>query len=76
MSQVIAVNHDNKELKPYSNLEDAFYAALRDAKRNTKYLFNQNQTDSVILLSPACASQDAYKDYKERGEHFRSLSLS
>lgn len=76
VSQVIAVNNDNKELMPYSNLEDAFYAALRDAKRNTKYLFDQNQTDSVILLSPACASQDAYKDYKERGEHFRSLSLS
>jgi UDP-N-acetylmuramoylalanine--D-glutamate ligase len=27
----------------------------------------------VVLLSPACASFDAYRDFAERGEHFRSL---
>ena len=27
----------------------------------------------VILLSPACASYDQYRDFEERGEHFRSL---
>jgi UDP-N-acetylmuramoylalanine--D-glutamate ligase len=30
----------------------------------------------VVLLSPACASFDAYRDYEQRGEHFRDLVRS
>ena len=33
----------------------------------------QVQSNETVLLSPACASWDQYRDYKERGEHFLHL---
>ncbi len=31
------------------------------------------RTGEVVLLSPACASYDQYRDFEARGEHFRTL---
>jgi UDP-N-acetylmuramoylalanine--D-glutamate ligase len=37
---------------------------------------NNKFTDGVVLLSPASASLDQFKSYKERGETFKNLVLS
>jgi UDP-N-acetylmuramoylalanine--D-glutamate ligase len=50
------------ELQECGALESAVEAAAARA-----------QPGEVVLLSPACASFDAYDDFEERGEHFRSL---
>ncbi len=44
------------------NLEEAF-----------EQLLDIMQTDDQVLFSPAGASYDLYKDYKERGNHFKCL---
>jgi UDP-N-acetylmuramoylalanine--D-glutamate ligase len=50
------------ELRRCGALAEAVRAAAADARAG-----------EVVLLSPACASFDAYRDFEERGDHFRSL---
>ena len=52
---------------PYAHagtLDVAVQMALEDAQRHR---------GGVILLSPACASYDQYKNFEQRGDHFRAL---
>ena len=50
------------ELLRCGSLEQAVRGAARRAKPG-----------EVVLLAPACASFDQYRDFEERGEHFRAL---
>ena len=50
------------ELVPCGDMEHAVAEASRRARAG-----------EVVLLAPACASFDQYRDYEERGEHFRAL---
>jgi len=35
--------------------------------------FGEAHPGDAILLSPACASYDQYKNFEERGDHFKQL---
>src|SRR5206468_623735 len=50
------------ELRRCDGLAAAVGAAAADARPG-----------EIVLLAPACASFDAYRDFEERGEHFRAL---
>jgi UDP-N-acetylmuramoylalanine--D-glutamate ligase len=48
-------------------LEVALPRAMRDATAS-------NAREAVVLLSPACASYDQFKNFEERGDRFRALA--
>jgi UDP-N-acetylmuramoylalanine--D-glutamate ligase len=48
------------------NLERALRAAYEDARNSTA-------PEPVVLLSPACASFDQFRDFEQRGDVFREL---
>jgi UDP-N-acetylmuramoylalanine--D-glutamate ligase len=47
-------------------LETAIAAAFKDAR-------SASDSHPIILLSPACASFDQFRDFEHRGDHFRTL---
>jgi UDP-N-acetylmuramoylalanine--D-glutamate ligase len=47
-------------------MDKAVAQAFRDARA-------AREGEAVVLLSPACASFDQYKDFEERGRHFKTL---
>jgi len=57
-------NKQNFKVFKADSLEMAVEIGLRISKRG-----------EVFLLSPACASMDMFKDYKDRGEKFKKLLL-
>jgi len=51
-----------------SNIETFYADNMSDAVKKS---FNIAEPKNVILLSPACASFDMYKNYKQRGRDFK-----
>ena len=49
-------------ISKHGSMKDAVLAAYQDA-----------HAGDIVLLSPACASYDMYKNYKERGNEFKSV---
>lgn len=57
---------------PYTlcqDLEEATGRAFKEAKAN-------NSEKSIVLLSPACASFDQFRDFEHRGDMFRAAAFS
>jgi UDP-N-acetylmuramoylalanine--D-glutamate ligase len=60
------VLRDHTAVEICGTLEAAVMAAYADASRSSA-------PAPVVLLSPACASFDQFRDFEERGDRFREL---
>jgi UDP-N-acetylmuramoylalanine--D-glutamate ligase len=56
-----------------TELAAAIPAAQRDGDLATAVQEIQPDSGDVVLLSPACASYDQFRDFEDRGEEFRRL---
>jgi UDP-N-acetylmuramoylalanine--D-glutamate ligase len=61
-SELASAAEAGVEISDVGTLERAVEEAAKDA-----------EPGEVVLLSPACASFDAFKDFEERGDRFREL---
>lgn len=59
-----AKKHNIKEIKIVEDLEEA-----------VKLSFDKSVNGDTVLFSPACASWDMYKNYIERGNHFKKIVM-
>ncbi len=68
---VICLGLDNQKLKEaFSNIVDSLIEvqSMEEAVQQSKLLAESGDT---VLLSPACASFDLFKNYEDRGEKFK-----
>ena len=63
------------ELKnnPDFSLEELPTVIVPDFKDAVIYAKNSAKSGDIVLLSPACASFDAFKNFEERGDYFREI---
>ncbi|NBU35534.1 MAG: UDP-N-acetylmuramoyl-L-alanine--D-glutamate ligase [Bacteroidetes bacterium] len=68
---LIAIGADNKPLKRVFKNMVPFYE-ITDMREAVKQAFALARPEGIVLLSPACASFDLYKNYEDRGNQFRN----
>ncbi len=79
-SSILLFGESKYELKSYIDNsrfkgEIFCFEGLEEATKKAIEIGLRSQVKS-ILLSPACASFDQYKDFEERGDHFRKLVMN
>ena len=58
---------------PENQIKDLKILKVNSMEEAVKSANKIATSGDIVVLSPTCASFDKYKDFEERGEHFKSL---
>lgn len=68
---LICLGTDNKKLKDFFGGIVPTIRETQNVEELVKIALQEAQKGDVVLLSPACASFDLFKNYEDRGDQFR-----
>ena len=73
---IVCIGKDNKQIfDAFNNTCIPIYES-HDMSDAVSYATANAHSMDVVLLSPACASYDMYKNFEERGSSFKSNVLA
>jgi UDP-N-acetylmuramoylalanine--D-glutamate ligase len=73
VAQAYLIGDSADEIAEALAAEGVRFTYSRDLPTSVKDAFRDADPGEVVLLSPACASYDQFRDFEERGERFREL---
>ena len=69
---LVCMGKDNRKIYQFFKDKVGKIADTTDIKSAVKKAFDFAEAGDVVLLSPACASFDLFKNYEDRGDKFRA----
>ena len=69
---MVCLGTDNSKLEAHFGKSVALFAQTNQIENAIKQAMEWANTGDIILLSPACASFDLFKNYEDRGDQFKA----
>lgn len=69
---MVCLGTDNSKLEAYFGNKISLFAQTNQLEEAIKQAMDWSSSGDVVLLSPACASFDLFKNYEDRGDQFKS----
>jgi UDP-N-acetylmuramoylalanine--D-glutamate ligase len=73
VAQAYLIGDSADEIAEALAAEGVRFTYSRDLPTAVTHAFRDAERGEVVLLSPACASYDQFRDFEERGDRFREL---